>query len=221
MLTGRSLLNVQACSLQGLHSAADLFISGGAVESSTRRFIDVKDPATQTCVNKVPEITVSEFEQAVESCKTAGFEWRTRPIPVRQRVMHKFLNLIHHYKDDLAACITEEQGKTLSDAHGDVFRGLEVVEAASAVGHLLHGKSLENVASGIDCHSVKQPLGIVAGICPFNFPGMVPLWMFPIAIACGNSFILKPSEKVPGAAMMLTDLIHQAGLPPGMYALLL
>lgn len=203
-------------SSSGLHTAADLFINGKFQTSQSTTTFEVLNPAnTQEVLNTVPEITESEFISAVSAAKQASEGWAATPISERQRVMFRFLTKVHQYKDDLAKIVTLENGKTISDAHGDVFRGLEVVEAACGVGHHMHGQAMEQIARGVDCRSIRQPLGVVAGICPFNFPAMVPLWMFPIAITCGNTFVLKPSEKVPGAAMMLTDLMHQSGLPPG------
>jgi len=129
--------------------------------------------------------------------------------------MFKLQHLIREHMDELAANVTLEQGKTLADARGDVFRGLEVVEQACATGHMMAGSLVENVSGGIDTYSIKQPLGVCAGICPFNFPAMIPLWMFPLAVTAGNTFVLKPSEKDPGAAMMLAELAAEAGLPRG------
>lgn len=151
----------------------------------------------------------------MESAKRAFPSWSGTPLPQRLRTMRRFLNSIEKHKSELIEVITSENGKTLKDAEGDVQRGAEVVEMSAAIGHLLKGDVLENLASGIDCYSVKQPLGVCSGICPFNFPAMVPLWMFPISIACGNTFLLKPSELVPGASMILAELALDAGIPPG------
>eukprot|EP00879_Flechtneria_rotunda_P009257 GHRR01009691.1.p1 GENE.GHRR01009691.1~~GHRR01009691.1.p1 ORF type:complete len:410 (+),score=90.79 GHRR01009691.1:305-1534(+) len=129
--------------------------------------------------------------------------------------MLKFQELIRANWDELAECVTTEQGKTFQDAKGDVFRGLEVVEAACGIAPLLMGETVENVASGIDCYTIRQPVGVCAGICPFNFPAMVPLWMYPMAVTAGNTFVLKPSERDPGASLILADLAMQAGLPKG------
>lgn len=200
---------------QELAPSVKLFLDGGVKESKSTDVIDVLNPATQEVVSRLPETLDTEFQAAVNSCKLAFPGWASTPVAARARVMLKFQELIRRDMDKLATCITEEQGKTLDDARGDVFRGLEVVEFACGIAPHLVGDFQENMASGIDTYSIQQPLGITAAICPFNFPAMVPLWMFPIAIAAGNTMILKPSEHDPGAAMMLAELITEAGLPPG------
>ncbi|KAK9862868.1 hypothetical protein WJX84_009150 [Apatococcus fuscideae] len=190
-------------------------IGGELRESQATDWIDVTNPATQEVISRVPQTTAAEFDQAVENAQEAFLSWRNVAIPQRQRVMFRLQELIRQHTDELAANITLEQGKTLADARGDVFRGLEVVEYASGMARDMMGELVENVASGLDTYSIRQPLGVCAGICPFNFPAMVPLWMLPVAITAGNSFILKPSEKDPGAAMMLAELCLEAGLPKG------
>ncbi|MEW5301309.1 MAG: hypothetical protein WDW36_004174 [Sanguina aurantia] len=192
-----------------------LLIDGKFVTSEATEHIDVLNPATQALLCRVPITTTREFNAAVQSAKDAFPKWRDTALPTRARVMFKFQELIRANMDVLAASITSEQGKTLADAKGDVFRGLEVVEAACGIAPFMMGEMVENVATGIDCYSIRQPLGVVAGICPFNFPAMVPLWMFPMAITSGNTFVLKPSEKDPGAAHLLAELAMQAGLPKG------
>jgi len=192
-----------------------LLIDGAFVESSASEWVDVTDPATQAVVSRAPCATPAEFEAAVGAAAAAFPAWRDTPVSTRQRVMFNLQALIRKHTDDLAANITLEQGKTLADARGDVFRGLEVVEQACATGHFMQGEALENVSAGIDTYSLRQPLGVVAGICPFNFPAMIPLWMFPLAVTSGNTMVLKPSEKDPGAAMMLAELAMEAGLPKG------
>ena len=192
-----------------------LLIGGKFVESKTDKWIDVTNPATQDVVSRVPECTPAEFAAAVESAREAFPAWRNTPVPVRSRVMFKLQHLIRENMDELAANVTLEQGKTLPDARGDVFRGLEIVESACNAGTTTMGELISNVAKDIDCYSVREPLGVTAGICPFNFPAMVPLWMFPLAVTTGNTMVLKPSEQDPGACMMLADLAMQAGLPPG------
>eukprot|EP00300_Choanocystis_sp_HF-7_P024592 c26090_g1_i1.p1 GENE.c26090_g1_i1~~c26090_g1_i1.p1 ORF type:complete len:527 (+),score=130.81 c26090_g1_i1:218-1582(+) len=152
---------------------------------------------------------------AVRSCVAAAKEWREVPVSRRVRVMFDYQKLIRENMDSLAKTLTTEQGKTLEDAKGDIFRGLEVVEHSCSTATLMMGETVENVASGTDIHSIRQPLGVCAGICPFNFPAMIPLWMYPIAVACGNSFLLKPSERVPLTSLQLADLFLQAGAPPG------
>ncbi|KAG2434089.1 hypothetical protein HXX76_007817 [Chlamydomonas incerta] len=192
-----------------------LLIDGQFVDSTTESWLDVVNPATQDVLGKLPLTTQAEFSAAVKAASDAFPKWRATPVPTRVRVMFKFQELIRANMEELARSVTMEQGKTLADARGDVFRGLEVVETACGIAPFLTGEMVENVAGGIDCYSIRQPLGVVAGICPFNFPAMVPLWMFPLAITAGNTFVLKPSERDPGAAVMLADLAQQAGLPKG------
>ncbi|CAL1370396.1 unnamed protein product [Linum trigynum] len=190
-------------------------IGGSFVHSKSPSTIDVINPATQEVVSQVPLTTHDEFKAAVIAAKNAFRSWRNTPITTRQRVMLKLQDLIRRDKDKLALNITTEQGKTLKDAHGDVFRGLEVVEHACGMATLQMGEYVSNVAHGIDTYSIREPLGVCAGICPFNFPAMIPLWMFPIAVTCGNTFVLKPSEKDPGASVILAELAMEAGLPDG------
>ncbi|KAL4423389.1 hypothetical protein ABPG77_004320 [Micractinium sp. CCAP 211/92] len=192
-----------------------LLIDGQFVDSKTKDWIEVKNPATQEVVSRLPLCTAEEFNAAVQSARDAFPKWRATPVPQRARVMLKLQELIHRHKDELAASVTREQGKTLADAHGDVFRGLEVVEYAAGIARDLMGEYVEGVSAGIDTYSLRQPLGVAAGICPFNFPAMVPLWLFPIATTAGNTFLLKPSERDPGAAMMLAELAMEAGMPRG------
>jgi malonate-semialdehyde dehydrogenase (acetylating)/methylmalonate-semialdehyde dehydrogenase len=151
----------------------------------------------------------------VKAAAAAALGWGETPPLRRARVMQKFLQLLQANQKELAALVTEEHGKTLPDAMGSVQRGIEVVEFACGVPHLLKGEHSENVGTGVDCHTVRQPVGVCAGITPFNFPVMVPLWMFPVAIACGNTFVLKPSEKVPSASVRMAELFKEAGLPDG------
>ncbi|XAR53006.1 Methylmalonate-semialdehyde dehydrogenase (acylating) [Bertholletia excelsa] len=190
-------------------------IGGRFVDSESSEFIDVINPATQEVVSQVPLTTNEEFKAAVSAAKQAFPSWRNTPVTARQRVMFKFQQLIRRDMDKLALNISTEQGKTLKDAHGDVFRGLEVVEHVCGMATLQMGEYVPNVSNGIDTYSLREPLGICAGICPFNFPAMIPLWMFPVAVTCGNTFVLKPSEKDPGASMMLAELAQEAGLPDG------
>lgn len=201
--------------VSGTPPAVPLFIHGEHVQSKSDRHVPVLNPATQDVLGMLPETQKDEFERAVSSCKEAFTTWSTTPVPQRARVMFKFQELIRRDMDLLARNITMEQGKTLDDARGDVFRGLEVVEYACGIAPQLMGDVQEHVSRGIDTMSIRQPLGVTAGICPFNFPAMVPLWMFPISIAAGNTMVLKPSESDPGAAMMLAELAIEAGLPPG------
>lgn len=171
--------------------------------------------ATNEVVARAPEILQSEFDQAVNAAKEALPAWRETPVPVRARYMFKLQQLVGQYHDELAKNVTLEQGKTFADAKGDVFRGFEVIEHACGTASHMMGETAENLSRGVDTYSYRQPLGVVSGICPFNFPAMVPLWMWPLAVTCGNTFILKPSERDPGASMLIAELARQAGLPKG------
>ncbi|MBI0427574.1 CoA-acylating methylmalonate-semialdehyde dehydrogenase [Psychrobacter sp. NG27] len=190
-------------------------INGEFTESTTTEWIDITNPATQEVIAKVPQSTPEEIDQAIKMAAEAFKSWRITPISKRARVFLKYQQLIREHMDELAALLTEEQGKTLADARGDVFRGLEVVEHASGIGNLQQGGYIENVASSVDMYTVQQPIGVCAGITPFNFPAMIPLWMFPMAIATGNTFILKPSEQNPIVTMRLVELALEAGIPKG------
>ena len=190
-------------------------INGQFVDSNTSEWIDITDPATQEVIAKVPQTTDDEINQAVAAAQTAFQTWRKTPITTRARIFLKYQALIRDHMDELAEILTAEQGKTIADARGDVFRGLEVVEHAAGIANLQIGDFVENVASGVDTYSIWQPLGVCAGITPFNFPAMIPLWMFPMAIATGNTFILKPSEQDPMVTMRLVELAVEAGVPDG------
>jgi len=192
-----------------------LLIDGKLIESRTSQWRDVVNPATQEVLARVPFATTEEMNAAVASAKQAFMTWRKTPIGARARIFLKYQQLIRENIKELAAILTAEQGKTLPDAEGDVFRGLEVVEHAAGIGNLQLGELANNVAGGVDTFTLLQPLGVCAGITPFNFPAMIPLWMFPMAIATGNTFILKPSEQDPMVTMRLTELALQAGVPPG------
>jgi malonate-semialdehyde dehydrogenase (acetylating) / methylmalonate-semialdehyde dehydrogenase len=192
-----------------------LLIAGAFVESQTQEWRDVVNPATQEVLARVPFATVEEVNTATAAAKEAFKTWRHTPIAARARVMLKLQQLIRENMDRLSSCLTREQGKTLEDAKGDVFRGLEVVEHACSIGTLQLGEIAENVASGVDTFAIRQPLGVCAGITPFNFPAMIPLWMFPMAIVCGNTFVLKPSEQDPMTPMLLGELALEAGIPAG------
>lgn len=192
-----------------------LWINNKEVESKTKEWIDLYNPATNDVICKVPKSTKEEMELATQSCKKAFQTWsKTTPL-ARQQVMFKLQSLIKDNLKEIAKNITKEQGKTLPDAEGDVMRGLQVVEHACSVTFMQMGTTLPGIAKDIDCASYRVPLGVTAGITPFNFPAMIPLWMFPVATACGNTMIIKPSEKDPGACMMLVELARQAGFPDG------
>ncbi|MCZ8095258.1 MAG: CoA-acylating methylmalonate-semialdehyde dehydrogenase [Acidovorax sp.] len=192
-----------------------LLIGGKFVESQTTQWRNVVNPATQEVLARVPFATPEEINAAVASGKEAFKTWKKTPIGTRARIFLKLQQLIRENMGELAALLTAEQGKTLPDAEGDVFRGLEVVEHAAGIGNLQLGELANNVANGVDTYTVMQPLGVCAGITPFNFPAMIPLWMFPMAIATGNTFVLKPSEQDPMVTMRLCELALEAGIPPG------
>ena len=192
-----------------------LLIDGRLVESKTTEWRDVVNPATQEVLARVPFATPEEVNAAVASAKQAFKTWKKTPIGARARIFLKLQQLIRENMSELALLLSTEQGKTLPDAEGDVFRGLEVVEHASNIGNLQLGELANNVAGGVDTYTVLQPLGVCAGITPFNFPAMIPLWMFPMAIATGNTFLLKPSEQDPMVTMRLAELALEAGVPAG------
>ncbi|MGH8429132.1 MAG: CoA-acylating methylmalonate-semialdehyde dehydrogenase [Solimonas sp.] len=192
-----------------------LLIDGKFIESQTTEWREVVNPATQEVLAKVPFAMPAEVDAAVASAKQAFKTWRKTPIGARARIFLKYQQLIRENMAELAAILTAEQGKTLPDAEGDVFRGLEVVEHASNIGNLQLGELANNVANGVDTYTLLQPLGVCAGITPFNFPAMIPLWMFPMAIVTGNTFVLKPSEQDPMVTMRLCELALEAGIPPG------
>ena len=191
------------------------WISGKHVEGTSGRSGAVYNPATGEVGSRVPLASKAELDTAVEAAKAAFPCWAATPPLTRARIMFKYKALIEDNADELAAIITAEHGKVLSDAHGSLTRGLEVVEYACGIPQLLKGEYTEQVGRGIDAWTTRQPLGVCAGITPFNFPAMVPMWMFPMAIACGNTFILKPSEKDPSCALHLAELAKEAGLPDG------
>ncbi|POA97203.1 methylmalonate-semialdehyde dehydrogenase (CoA acylating) [Chromobacterium sinusclupearum] len=192
-----------------------LLIGGEFVESKTTEWRDIVNPATQEVLARVPMATADEVNAAVAAAKDAFKTWKKTPIGARARIFLKYQQLIRENMKELAAILTAEQGKTLADAEGDIFRGLEVVEHAANIGTLQMGEYAENVAGGVDTYTVQQPLGVCAGITPFNFPAMIPLWMFPMAIATGNTFVLKPSEQDPMVTMRLVELALDAGIPKG------
>ena len=195
--------------------ALPLFIDGKFVESRTNELHPVADPATQEVLCDVPFATREEIDRAIASAKTAFASWREVPTPERARLMLRFQDLLKKNQDDVARILSKETGKVFADAQGDVWRGIEVVEHACNVATLMMGETVENVARRIDTQSYVQPLGVCVGITPFNFPAMIPLWMFPMAIACGNAFVLKPSERDPMTPNRLVELFVDAGCPSG------
>lgn len=191
------------------------YIGGREVPGASGRTGPVFNPATGAETASVAMANAAEVDAAVQAAQKAFREWAETPPLGRARALFKLKELLERYRDDVAALITQEHGKILEDARGEVTRGLEVVEFACGIPQLLKGEVTENVGRGIDAYSVRHPLGVCAGITPFNFPAMVPMWMFPVAIACGNTFVLKPSEKDPSAGLRVAELASEAGLPPG------
>lgn len=193
------------------------FINGNIYEGQGDRQGGIHNPATGETIAEVSFASPIDVKNAIIAANKAFPGWASTPPLRRARVMFRFLELLNKHRDALAEIICQEHGKVFDDAVGEVTRGMEVVEFACGIPHLLKGEVSENVGRNVDAFSIRQPLGVVAGITPFNFPVMVPMWMFPIALACGNCFILKPSEKVPSASIFMADLLKQAGLPDGVF----
>src|SRR2546427_6363166 len=191
------------------------YIGGDWVSPATAGYLDITNPATGEQLGRVPLSGAREVDQAVAAAQAAFLKWREVPPVVRARYLFKLKVLMEEQFDDLAATVTRENGKTLDEAKGSVRRGIENIEHACGIPTLMMGKTLEDVAAGIDCEYVRQPLGVFAAVTPFNFPAMVPMWFWPYAIAAGNTFILKPSEQVPLTATRIAELAHEAGFPPG------
>ncbi|MNO53863.1 Methylmalonate-semialdehyde dehydrogenase [acylating] [compost metagenome] len=192
-----------------------LYIGGEAYPSASEAWIEVTNPADQSLLARVPRATPAEVELAVRRAHDAYLLWREVPAPERARVMFNYQHLLKAHHDELATLLAQETGKNLADARGDVWRGIEVVEQACGVASQTMGETMGNVARRVDGHSWVQPLGVCVGITPFNFPAMIPLWMFPLAVACGNGFVLKPSEQDPLTPMRLAELFTEAGAPAG------
>ena len=193
------------------------FVGGKVIDGTSQRKGQVFNPATGEQESEVVLATKSDLDKTVEIAKKAFETWSLKPALQRARIMFKFKELIEKNFDELTKLIVSEHGKVYEDAKGPLIRGLEVVEFACGIPHVLKGEFSENVGTNVDSYSMRQPLGVAAGITPFNFPAMVPMWMFPLAIACGNTFILKPSEKDPSCPMRLAELLHEAGLPAGVF----
>ncbi len=193
------------------------WINGKPWDGEAERHGDVYDPATGQVTGQVDFATPAEVDLAVDAATKAFAEWGRASLAKRTSVLFAFRELITAHAEELGKLITSEHGKVASDAAGEVARGIEIVEFACGIPHLLKGGYSENVSTNVDVYSIRQPVGVVAGITPFNFPAMVPMWMFPIAIACGNSFVLKPSEKDPSASLLLAQLWAEAGLPDGVF----
>ena len=195
-------------------------IDGQWLQSQATDLIEVADPATQEVIALAPRATTEEIEAAVVGAQQAFLTWREVPVSERARLMLRYQHLLKEHHDELAEILAAETGKTFADAKGDVWRGIEVAEHAANIASLMMGETVENVAREIDTASWIQPLGVCVGITPFNFPAMIPLWMFPLAIACGNAFILKPSEQDPMTPNRLAELFIEAGAPPGVLQVL-
>jgi malonate-semialdehyde dehydrogenase (acetylating)/methylmalonate-semialdehyde dehydrogenase len=193
------------------------YIGGQAVAGGSGRSGDVYNPATGRRTGRVAFATKADVDRAVAAATAAFPAWAAATPLKRARILNRFRELLERDQTRLAAVITAEHGKVASDAAGEMQRGTEVVEFATGIPQLLKGEFTEEVGTGVDSHSIRQPLGVVAGITPFNFPAMVPLWMFPVALACGNTFILKPSEKDPSMSIELAKLLKEAGLPDGVF----
>ncbi|GAA0474253.1 CoA-acylating methylmalonate-semialdehyde dehydrogenase [Streptomyces sp. NPDC046215] len=191
------------------------WIGGKAVEGASGTYGPVTDPATGAQTTRVAFASAAEVDAAVAAAKAAFATWGTSSLAARSAVLFRYRALLDAHRDELARLITAEHGKVHADALGEVARGLEIVELACGITTQLKGELSTQVSGGVDVSSIRQPLGVVAGITPFNFPAMVPMWMFPLAVACGNTFVLKPSEKDPSAALLLAELAAEAGLPDG------
>lgn len=196
------------------------FINGKTVAGQSGRMHPIYNPATGEVVGQVPYADPKEVEQAIAAAKAALPAWSAMPSIRRARILFKYKDLLEKHIDELAKLVTMEHGKTLSDAKGSVMRGIEVVELACGIPNMLKGWFSEDVGTSIDSHTVRQPLGVCVGITPFNFPAMIPLWMFPMAVACGNTFVLKPSEKDPSCPLRLVELFKEAGAPDGVLNLI-
>ncbi|EEX33424.1 MULTISPECIES: CoA-acylating methylmalonate-semialdehyde dehydrogenase [Vibrio] len=192
-----------------------LFIGGEFCQSQTNEWVEVTNPATSEVIAKLPCATEQEMEQAIQNADEVFKSWKEVAVSERARLMLRYQHLLKEHHDELAELLSKETGKITIDAKGDVWRGIEVVEQAANIASNMMGETVENVATEIDTYSMIQPLGVCCGITPFNFPAMIPLWMFPLAIAAGNTFVLKPSEQVPLTAMRLAELFEQAGAPKG------
>ena len=196
------------------------YVNGAWESGDSQRLHPIYNPATGQVIAQVPYATSAEVDRTARAAHEAFLKWREVPVVDRVQVFYRYKTLLDKHADEVARILTTENGKTLDDARGSVRRAIQMVEVACGMPSLMQGYSLENVSRGIDCQTIRQPLGVCAGISPFNFPAMVPMWMFPFAIACGNSFILKPSEKVPLTPTRTAELLHDAGVPAGVYNLI-
>ncbi|MFQ5410904.1 MAG: CoA-acylating methylmalonate-semialdehyde dehydrogenase [Phycisphaerae bacterium] len=197
--------------------SVQLFVNGEFTPSAATDFAPVYNPSTGQQIAQTPLCSADETAQIVQTAHDAFPAWRNTPVVERARVMFRLVSLMEQHADDIARLISREHGKTHAESIGSVRRGIEMVEFACAIPTLTMGDTVHNLAQNVDCETFHHPLGVCVGITPFNFPFMVPLWMFPIALTCGNTFVLKPSEKVPFSAMRMAELLHDAGLPPGVF----
>jgi malonate-semialdehyde dehydrogenase (acetylating)/methylmalonate-semialdehyde dehydrogenase len=193
------------------------YINGASVSGASQRFQDITNPATGQVTGRVQLASRNDVAKAVANAQEAFASWSQVPPLRRARIMFKFLDLLNQHRDELAKSITAEHGKVFTDAQGEVTRGIEIVEFATGIPQLLKGDYTEQVSTNIDNWTMRQPLGVVAGITPFNFPVMVPMWMYPVAIACGNTFVLKPSPIDPSPSLLQAELLREAGLPDGVF----
>ncbi|MBO8141463.1 MAG: CoA-acylating methylmalonate-semialdehyde dehydrogenase [Firmicutes bacterium] len=193
------------------------FVGGKWVDAEAETAEPVYNPATGEIIAYAPLSGAAEVDRAVRAAAAAFDGWRETPVFRRARIMFRFKQLLDEHADELAALITREHGKTLAEARAELERGIEVVEFAAGIPTLIMGRTLELVGTGVDAEMYRQPLGVCVGICPYNFPAMIPMWMFPLAIACGNTFVLKPSERTPMTAARLAELLAEAGVPPGVF----
>src|SRR5271166_652485 len=196
------------------------YINGQWEDAGNRRLMPITNPATGAEIAQVAYATADDVDRVVKAAHAAYLKWRDVPVVERMQPLYRYKMLLEKHQNELAATLTTENGKTIDDARAEVRRGIQMVEVACGMPSLMMGDSLNDVSSGIDSHTIRQPLGVCAGITPFNFPAMVPMWMWPFAIAAGNAFILKPSEKVPMTPTMAAQLLHEAGLPAGVFNLI-
>jgi len=194
-----------------------ILVGGNWQQVSTAEFTDVFNPSLGQVIGRTPLCNAAETAKVVEVAAAALSDWAETPVVDRARIMFRFHSLMDEHLDELAALVTREHGKTLAESQAEMKRGLEMVEFSSGIPHLIKGQTMVNIAAEVDGETNRHPVGVCAGITPYNFPSMVPLWMFPVAITCGNTFVLKPSEKVPLSAVRLGELLTEAGLPPGVF----
>jgi malonate-semialdehyde dehydrogenase (acetylating) / methylmalonate-semialdehyde dehydrogenase len=195
------------------------FLINGKWESPDRETHPITNPSTGEVIGQVPYASQQDIDSVAKAAHAAFLEWREVPVVDRVQPLYRFKDLLEKHASELAHTLSTENGKTLEDAKAEVRRAIQMVEVCCGMPSLMMGDSLENVSRGLDCHTIRQPVGVCAGITPFNFPAMVPMWMYPFAIACGNTFILKPSEKVPLTPTRTAELLQEAGLPPGVFNL--